>query len=91
VLFGTLWRLGGKYPDLDGIANPEERESWANLLRYVQVLRDCERFHCLPSQLDGEDYHLLQILRSIDSAEARYRAEESKAKSQRAQRGRGRR
>lgn len=60
------------------------------MLRYVGILRDCERYHCLPSQLDGEDYHLMDILASIDDAEARYLAEERKAKAQRVTR-RGRR
>ena len=53
------------------------------MLRAKQLLDDCERFHCLPSQLDGEDYHEMELLRSIALAEQRYQAEDRKWKARR--------
>jgi len=41
------------------------------------------RYHCLPSQLDGEDYHVMQRLRMIADAEEQYRARDAKSKRKR--------
>ena len=46
------------------------------MLEIKQEMADCQRYHCLPSQLDGEDYHRLQLHRSIEAAEAQYRETE---------------
>jgi hypothetical protein len=47
------------------------------------LLDDCLMFHCLPSELDGEDYHLLQRLRMIQAAESRYLNADREAKAKR--------
>jgi len=60
---------GGRYPD------------W--IVDDVQTLRDCERYGCLPSQLDGEDWHVIARHRIIAAAEARYLREEAKARERR--------
>jgi hypothetical protein len=39
----------------------------------------CEMFHCLPSQLDGEDYHRLRKNLVIRHAIQEWRAMEAKA------------
>lgn len=83
VLSATLWRNDGKYPDLERITDSEERAAWGNLMAYVQIAHDCERYHCLPSQLADEDYHLMQILRSIHTAEQRYDSADRKARATR--------
>ena len=73
-MLGQLWRDGGKYPAWG--TSPE----WDNVLRAKQLLDDCERFHCLPSELDGEDYHVMELLRSIASAEKRYQDQDRKSR-----------
>jgi hypothetical protein len=78
----VLWRNGGKYPAWG--TSPE----WDDVLRDLAVMADCERYHCLPSQLDGEDYHELQRHRAIEAAEARYRAENQKSQARAAARKR---
>jgi hypothetical protein len=60
---------GGRYPD------------W--IVDDVQTLRDCERYGCLPSQLDEEDWHVIARHRSIAAAEAKYRRAEAKSKARR--------
>jgi len=56
------------------------------VLSAKQIRDDCQRYHCLPSQLDGEDYHLMELLRAIDAAEAQYMSADSKAKAKRPKR-----
>ena len=82
ILLGTLWRSGGSYPAWG--TSPE----WDEVLEDKQLLEDCERFHCLPSQLEEEDYHLLQRLRMIVDAEAQYQSQDRKARARRAKRRR---
>ena len=56
---------GGRYPD------------W--IVDDVKIMRDCERYGCLPSQLDGEDWHVIARHRAIEAAEARYLRQEQKS------------
>lgn len=58
------------------------------MLDAKQVMEDCERYHCLPSQLDGEDWHELQLHRAIEAAEQRYRDEDRRLKAARPKRRR---
>ena len=51
-------------------------------------MSDCERYHCLPSQLDGEDYHRLERHRAIALAESKYLAEEQRVQAEKANRKR---
>lgn len=57
---------GGKYPE------------W--IVDDVQILRDCARYSCRPSELDEEDWHLLVRHRCIEAAEQRYLREEAKSR-----------
>ena len=82
VLLETFWRSGGKYPPWG--TSPE----WDEVLLDKQTMADCARYHCLPSQLDEEDYHVLQRHRAIEAAERAYLDADRKA---RASRGKGRR
>ena len=77
VLLSQLWRDGGKYPAWG--TSPE----WDEVLSAKRLLDDCMRYHCLPSQLDGEDYHVMQRLRMIADAEEQYRARDAKSKRKR--------
>jgi len=77
-----LWRDGGQYPAWG--ASPE----WDEVLRDKRTLDDCEAYHCLPSQLDGEDYHRLARLRAIRTAERRYLDADRRAKANRPKRRR---
>ena len=52
----------------------------------LECMRDCERYHCLPSQLDGEDYHVLSRHRAIAAAEADYQKRDSRARASRPRR-----
>lgn len=54
------------------------------MLSDVRTLRDCERYHCLPSQLDEEDWHELARLRAIAIAEEQYMVQEHKSRQARA-------
>ena len=74
VLLEVLWRNGGKYPAWG--TTPE----WDEVLRDKETMDACERYHCLPSQLDGEDYHVLERHRAIRAAEQRYLEEDRKAR-----------
>jgi len=67
-----MWRTGGRYPD------------W--IVDDVQVMRDCERYGCLPSQLDGEDWHVIARHRAIAAAEAQYLEAERKSRASRGRR-----
>ena len=51
-----------------------------NVLRAKQLLDDCVRFHCLPSEMDDEDYHVMELLRSIAAAEKRYQDQDRKSR-----------
>jgi hypothetical protein len=62
-----LWLHNGRYPD------------W--ITDDVFKLRLCEMFHCLPSQLDGEDYETLLILRQIQAAEQKYQKADADARA----------
>ena len=64
---------------------------WDEVLRAKQTLADCQLFGCLPSALDGEDYHELQVLRAIAAAERNYNGEEQRRRARAAQRRAGRR
>jgi len=52
----------------------------------VQTLRDCERYGCLPSQLDEEDWHVIARHRAIAAAEAKYLRAESESRARRGRR-----
>jgi len=52
----------------------------------VQTLRDCERYGCLPSQLDEEDWHVIARHRAIAAAEAKYLRAESESRTRRGRR-----
>ena len=67
-----MWMTGGRYPD------------W--IADDVQTMRDCVRYSCRPSELDGEDWHVIVRHRAIEAAEARYKREEAKARAKRGQR-----
>jgi hypothetical protein len=69
-----MWKTGGRYPD------------W--IADDVQIMRDCARYHCLPSQLDGEDWHVIARHRAIEAAEQRYLEADRKAREARLTRGR---
>jgi len=47
----------------------------------VQTLRDCERYGCLPSELDEEDWHVIARHRAIVAAEQRYLREEAASRA----------
>lgn len=70
-------RKDGQYPA------PGTTPEWDEVLHDKKLLGICEMFHCLPSQLDGEDYHLMERLYAISAAEARYRADDALFKSRR--------
>ena len=70
-----LLRDGGKYPPWG------ESPEWDRVLEIKRQMTDCQRYHCLPSQLDGEDYHVLELHRSIEAAERKYHAEDARLKS----------
>ena len=72
-----LWLSKGQYPEWG--ASPE----WDAVLEAKQLLADCERYHCLPSELDGEDYHTLQLHRAIESAERQYLEAERESRQKR--------
>ena len=82
ILLATLWRTGGKYPAWG--TTPE----WDAVLIDKQIMDDCARYHCLPSQLDGEDYHELQRHRAIEAAERQYLDADRKSRERKAQRRR---
>ena len=63
---------------------------WLNAGRYPEWAQDdaqrkrlCEMFHCLPSQLDGEDWHTIQRFLALDAAEMRYLQMDADVKSKR--------
>jgi hypothetical protein len=82
ILLEELWLHSGKYPAWG--TSPE----WDEVLEDKELLEYIEMFHCLPSELDGEDYHLLQRLRRIRAAELSYLKADREAKAQRSPRGR---
>ena len=45
----------------------------------VFKLRCCEMYGCLPSELDGEDWHTVLRHRAIKAAEAQYHKADAKA------------
>ena len=49
----------------------------------LQELRDCERYHCLPSELDTEDWHVIARHRAIKAAEGQYLRAEADARARR--------
>jgi hypothetical protein len=83
-----LWQTQGKYP-APGTPGwekmpPDAQAWWADMLDSIQELGDCERYHCRPSELDGEDYHTIKRHRAIKAAERRYLdAEQESAKRRR--------
>ncbi len=72
-----LWRDNGRYPPWG------ESPEWDEVLEAKREMDDCERYHCLPSQLDGEDYHRLERHRLIRAAEAKYSAQVRRSREQR--------
>jgi hypothetical protein len=58
-------------------------EEWDTVLEARQTLADCARYHCTPSQLEDEDYHLLVLHRAIESAEREYLAQDRRLKAAR--------
>jgi len=46
-------------------------------------MRDCARYHCLPSELEEEDWHILARHRAIEVAEGQYLAAEARSISKR--------
>ena len=60
---------GGRYPE------------W--IVDDVQTMRDCERYGCLPSQLDGEDWHVITRHRAIKAAEDKYLRAEAESRARR--------
>jgi len=64
-----MWKTGGRYPD------------W--IADDVQVMRDCARYHCRPSELGGEDWHVVARHRAIEAAENQYLAAEARSISRR--------
>jgi hypothetical protein len=52
----------------------------ADLVDDVKESELCEMFHCLPSQLDGEDYHRLMRTVAIRHAIQGWRANEAELK-----------
>ena len=53
----------------------------------VNTLQLCEKFHCLPSELDGEDSETIRRLLAIDQVIGEWRAMERRSKAP----GKGRR
>ena len=49
----------------------------------MQTLRDCERYACLPSQLDEEDWHVIARHRAIKAAENQYLKAEAESRARR--------
>ena len=67
-----MWLTGGHYPD------------W--IAEDVAQLRACERYHCLPSELEEEDWHVLARHRDIKIAENMYLRRDAEAKTARGRR-----
>jgi len=61
------------------------------VLEDVETLHDCQRYHCLPSDLLEQDKHEMDRLRAIARAEERYLAMDRRSKAERAKRQAGRR
>lgn len=61
-----LWLRGGLFPD------------W--IAGDVHELRACEMYHCLPSQLAGEETYKLERHQMIKAAENEYLAMDAKAR-----------
>ena len=51
------------------------------MLDGIQEYHDCQRYKCLPSELEDEDWHVISRHRAIESAERRYSDAESKSKA----------
>jgi len=64
-----LWLRGGAFPD------------W--IADDVAILRACERYHCLPSELDEEDWHVIARHADIKAAEARYLEMDARSRGRR--------
>ena len=56
---------------------------WLDMLDSIQELRDCERYHCRPSELEDENWHTVSRHRSIEAAEKRWQKAEREAPSNR--------
>jgi len=69
-----LWLTKGHYPD------------W--IAEDVMTLRDCQRYHCLPSELDDEDWHVISRHRAIEAAENKYLENERRVQEQKQRRRR---
>ena len=54
---------------------------WINMLDSIRGLRDCQRYHCRPSELDDEDWHVVARHRAIETAEQQYADAERKTKA----------
>lgn len=65
-LVSHMWMTGGSYPD------------W--ILEEVHRMRDCQRYHCRPSELAEEDWHTVELHRIIEAAEKRYLRQEAKSR-----------
>ena len=52
----------------------------------MRELRDCQRYHCLPSQLGGEETYKLERHRAIEAAEADYLRRDAESNARAAQR-----
>ena len=63
---GHLWLHGGRFP------------LWIS--DDVREMRACELYHCLPSQLGGEETYKLERHRAIRAAEARYQEMDAKTR-----------
>ena len=71
-LLPALWRFAGKVP-----------AKYADIVNEITL---CERYHCLPSQLDGEDAERIRRHLTVGQVIGEWRAMESRSKSNRGRR-----